>query len=479
MPNSKLQTWLSRINQQELPIFKYSLDAIKTITASDDSSNNELANAVLKDANLTARLLRLANSFYYNPAGVRISTITNAIMLLGFNVVRDICLSLAIIDVLVKGNTHEYILKLMAKSFHAAVQARAIASEFKDESCEEIFIAALLYHLGEMTFFCTAKDSNHELYEKLCHDSKNPDKNQKELLGFTFHDLTVQLTQDWHLSELLHDAILNSDPKNTRTKHIRRGHALAFAATHGWSSAAVEKELVNISTHTGKPLKETIKFAHKNAELAISLAKEFGADAAAVLIPTVRDDSGADYTSSNSPQTSPYPITDPMLQLSILRELSSILITKPAINQILEMVLEGMYRGVGLDRTVFALVSPGKKDVRAKFVLGADSKEFYSRFVIPLQTKQNDLFKQMQLYKRSYWIQDTEDGEDANLVSADMRKAFATDSFFISPIVVKNSTIGYFYGDRQPSGRQLDQESFDSFKHFTQEAIIAIKFSQN
>ena len=58
-----------------------------------------------------------------------------------------------------------------------------------------------------------------------------------------------------------------------------------------------------------------------------------------------------------------------------------------------------------------------------------------------------------------------------------MQKTFAS-SFFISPIVIQNKIIGYFYGDREASGRPLDEESFDSFKHFAQEAIIAIRFSR-
>ena len=475
MSNAKLQNWLNRINQQDLPIFKYSLETINQLTADDDASINDLANAVLRDTNLTARVLRLANSFYYNPSNVRISTITNAIMLLGFNIVRDICLSLAIIDSLVKGHSREYILKLMAQSFHAAVQARAIANEYKDESAEEIFIAALLYHLGEMTFFCSASKQADELLDALSDEPKNPEKIQKEVLGFTFNELTLQLTRDWHLSDLLHDAILNNS-NNKRTRHINLGHALAFSAKNGWGSAEVEKQLVEITKHLKIPLKQTIEFAHKNAERAISLAKDFGAEAAAILIPTVQTDKDSAEAEASAAQASTYPVADPMLQLTILRELSSILVKKPALNQILEMVLEGMYRGIGLDRTVLAFITPDKKLVRAKFVLGADSKELNAGFVFPVRKDQNDVIRQMMLYHKSYWI--TETGDDIALVTPEMSKALGTSEFVISPIVIKDKTIGFFYGDRKPSGRKLDQESFESFKHFTQEAIIAIKFSQ-
>lgn len=266
--------------------------------------------------------------------------------------------------------------------------------------------------------------------------------------------------------------------RSKRTKHITLGNELAFSASNGWNSASVEKQLVAITNHLGIPLKETIEFAHNNAEMAISLARDFGADAAAILIPTVQVDLDTASADLNTGKNSPYPIADPMLQLSILRELSSILSKKPALNQILEMVLEGMYRGIGLDRTVLALITPDKKKVRAKFILGADTKEYLRKFVLSLDGKQNDLLHQLMLYQRSYWVNDVDDGEYSNIITDEMRHAFEAKSFYICPISINDKTIGFFYADRLPSGRRLDQEGFESFKHFAQEAIIAIKFSQ-
>lgn len=48
------------------------------------------------------------------------------------------------------------------------------------------------------------------------------------------------------------------------------------------------------------------------------------------------------------------------------------------------MVLEGIYRGVGLDRTVFALLSPDRHMVSAKYVLGWDRQQLSLSFRFPV-----------------------------------------------------------------------------------------------
>ena len=62
---------------------------------------------------------------------------------------------------------------------------------------------------------------------------------------------------------------------------------------------------------------------------------------------------------------------DPMLQLQILRELSSLMEVQPDFNSVLEMVLEGMYRGIGMDRTLFALRTPDHRFLVGRYALGS------------------------------------------------------------------------------------------------------------
>ena len=57
----------------------------------------------------------------------------------------------------------EQLLELLARSFHAAVQARNIAGYVLSRHEEEVFIAALLYNVGELAFWGCGGEQVEEL----------------------------------------------------------------------------------------------------------------------------------------------------------------------------------------------------------------------------------------------------------------------------------------------------------------------------
>ncbi len=61
-------------------------------------------------------------------------------------------------------------------------------------------------------------------------------------------------------------------------------------------------------------------------------------------------------------------------------------------------------------------------------------------------------------------------------ISEDIRLLLASRAFYISPLVLSGKPMGLIYADRQPSDRDLDNESFESFKHFVQQANQALEY---
>jgi hypothetical protein len=61
-------------------------------------------------------------------------------------------------------------------------------------------------------------------------------------------------------------------------------------------------------------------------------------------------------------------------------------------------------------------------------------------------------------------------------VSDDIRLILASKAFYIAPLIIAGRVIGVIYADRQPSARELDHESFESFKHFVQQASQALEY---
>jgi len=151
---SDLSEWIARIRGCDMPVFARTVDALRRIIGDERASASALAQVILKDASMTTKVLRLANSAYFNQAQQGISTVSRAIVVLGFDPVAQLALSVALIDALLGGSLRSRVNLEMARSFHAAVQARWVVQRRGEQQGEQVFIAALLSRVGEM-FSCS------------------------------------------------------------------------------------------------------------------------------------------------------------------------------------------------------------------------------------------------------------------------------------------------------------------------------------
>jgi len=172
--------WIDDLSNNEMPIFGQTVQDIINVSENDISSALHLGEVVLKDASMTARILKLANSVHYNTTGRKFSTISQSIMMLGFNTVRNLSLTVSLIDRLSKGTQRDQLIKQMIRSMLASVQAQEIAKQAGDSKHEEVFIAALLFNVGELAFWCFSNPSSEKLSTEL-NKKISLKKKQKEL----------------------------------------------------------------------------------------------------------------------------------------------------------------------------------------------------------------------------------------------------------------------------------------------------------
>ena len=115
------------------------------------TSAEELGRAIATDPSLVSKVLKLVNSAFYGFPG-RISTITQAIVILGFSTIRNVVLTTSVLKA--------FSCKLEQKGFdiesfweHSLLTgaiARALAMERDANFIEETFIAGLLHDMGRI-----------------------------------------------------------------------------------------------------------------------------------------------------------------------------------------------------------------------------------------------------------------------------------------------------------------------------------------
>ena len=107
-------------------------------------SLTDMGKFVAKDQALTARLLKMVNSPIYGFPG-RISSVSQALILLGLNVVKGILLGVSVFEMMEKT-----MVGLWEHSLSTAVVARGIAIKRELNDPEEIMVSALLHDIGKV-----------------------------------------------------------------------------------------------------------------------------------------------------------------------------------------------------------------------------------------------------------------------------------------------------------------------------------------
>lgn len=461
-----LDGWLARIRDREMPVFGRTVQELQAVVASERSSAGALAQVILQDAAMTTKVLKLANSACFNPGRQTVSTVSRAIVVLGFDLVAQIAFSLALIDTLLAGGRRDRVTQLMASSFHAAVQARAAARLRHDHSPEEVFIAALLAQIGEMAFWCFGGEAGDALDAALGVPGVTAEEAQQNVLGFRLRQLTTVLAQEWKLGALVKSVAERGAASGPREQCIVLAWRLARAVERGWDSPEARAALKDFGAYVGEPAEEVLPRVAENAQDAARIASLYGAREAAALIPLPPSAAALETLLEPIEPCKP----DTQLQLRILRDLSLMIATRPNVNDLLQMVLEGIYRGVGMDRALFALLTPDRTRLVAKTALGRDSQAMTARFNFQVGAV-SDIVTVVVNERQNFLVAANTDARLLHL-ARHIREVAAVPSFVIAPIVAAGRTIGAFYADRGGSDVPIAEEDYEAFLHFVQQGNL-------
>ncbi len=116
----------------------------------------ELADLIGHDTLVTVRVLQAANTFGYNPSGLPVTTVSQAIHIVGFNKIRNLALSMLLLDDAAQGAHPEGRCESAALSLCSGLFAQALGRISPAVDPEQAFVFGCLRHYGRLlltTFF--------------------------------------------------------------------------------------------------------------------------------------------------------------------------------------------------------------------------------------------------------------------------------------------------------------------------------------
>ncbi|RMG71247.1 MAG: HDOD domain-containing protein [Nitrospirae bacterium] len=154
---------LSLKRLKDLPTLPNIFKELLEVLQDEKSSFNDLAKVIKHDQSLTEKILRVANSPYFGIAG-NVTSIEQAIMLLGYDLVKGLCLGTSVFKLLGK-QSRKSVMNLWRHSNEVAIIGSKIASLVEDVEPSEVFVAGLLHDIGRVVLLTVDRDKYLEIID--------------------------------------------------------------------------------------------------------------------------------------------------------------------------------------------------------------------------------------------------------------------------------------------------------------------------
>lgn len=206
MSISDLQKIIARID--DLPTLPRTVLKITELVNNPKSSARDLAGVITDDQVLTARLLKLVNSSFYG-FPQRISTVTNAIVLLGFDAIRNLLLTTSVFDLFADRNKkiQQDQERFWDHSLGCAVGAKVIGSYLRHDKIEELFVSGLLHDIGKIVEMLFLPDEFAKVVAAINKNNILMITAEEQVLGYNHAEIGKLLADRWNLPVKLEQVI--------------------------------------------------------------------------------------------------------------------------------------------------------------------------------------------------------------------------------------------------------------------------------
>ncbi|MDD3270093.1 MAG: HDOD domain-containing protein [Syntrophomonadaceae bacterium] len=200
----------------DLPSLPHLVVKIMQLTDNPHVTARDINEVLSQDQGLVAKVLRMANSAYYGFSR-HISTVTDAVICLGFKTVRSIVMAASVNDLLNRelkgyGLNKGYLWK---HSQDTAAAARLIAMQnCPDVDCEVAYTAALLHDIGKIILDAPMRDLYAEVLSTASQNNISFYDAETKVLGFNHALAGSRVVERWNLpAELVESIAFHHTPE--------------------------------------------------------------------------------------------------------------------------------------------------------------------------------------------------------------------------------------------------------------------------
>lgn len=509
---SILEFMLRRIrHKSDFPALSQAISTINRVASSDDQGASDLANVILKDFALTNKLLRLVNTAYYGQFGGTISTISRAVVILGFESIRNVAITLLLIEHLQNKAQAAQLKDEIAAAFMSGIIARAITPGAGLKDGEEAFICSVFHNLGRLLTTYYFHDETGEIRTLIQQRRIGEADASRIVLGVSFEELGVAVARAWNFPDKIVSSMRRvSEAKvkkpETETEKLRVVASLANELCELAATTPLEHKQANlarlmqrycsgvtfpgqealqsvIESSVGELRKDSVIISASTMQSALirKIARWSGADTAEARITLDLGRPEVSITPGEPLRLEPLSAAldenadSGAILAAGIQDISNTLVEHFKLDDVLRMILETMYRGMGFSHVLLCVKDSKLNTMDGRFGFGPDIESLIRGFRFPLNNTM-DAFQAAMSQGADILISDSEAENIRHHIPEWFRALALPRSFILFPLLADKKPIALFYADKDvPGGLAIRPNELTLLKTLRNQAVLAIK----
>ncbi len=287
-----LDAWTEFLGNKSLPARASSLKRLHHLISNDKSTIQQVEAVIRKDPVLTLYVVREAQ-LKHNAKNSAVKTILHAVTSLGYEGIERIVNDIKPMSLNPTNVQQKRFLHAIATSHHAAYQLQAWMHLKNLPLIDESYLAALFYSIGFWSLWLHAPLHMQQIQMRIHEQNHDPVEVENDILGCSMQMISKNLAKIWQLSELtqlsqdhstspsfetltkLHKRALK-DPNLSRLelrklnhitqqKHfpIKLANWLALHASRSWYSDSTMRNIDLVSDYLNLSKEQTIALIHR------------------------------------------------------------------------------------------------------------------------------------------------------------------------------------------------------------------------
>jgi HD-like signal output (HDOD) protein len=483
----------------DFPAAAQLIEGLREAVAKENCTALDVARVILKDPGLASKVLRLVNSAFYRKTGGSVSTITRAIIVLGFEAVRDLATGLLLVEELVRqSRSSEGLRDELRRSLLCGLVARRLSAEVGYPTSEEAYLLGLFANWGVLWLAAYYPAELEEARRLESDQGLSFEQAVERVCGITPAALAAAIVEHWNLPSSYTNYFRDPEPQDRRSlvgtaaKLAAIVHVASdYARTADSGPENAEPVLRRFQTLFGLGADEFVAVTRDAREGLREQARVLGIP----VPPPVRTAARVEHppkTETPAPPVAPAPPVEPEPEpapppvaaarpslalvgdtraaLEIVAEIMRAIVEHDDINNVLSMVLEGVARAGGFDAVFLALLTVKRDRIVGRLGYGEGVEEYLSTLSVPL-TPQGGVLAETVLSRTPRVVAE---GSPALLVAPGApRPRIPAATFVTHPITVRDRTVGVLVVTRA-AGPPASADDLAIVQLFCNQASIAL-----